>query len=166
MRAKSAWKLAYLAEVLQMQLALQVHALEQQLQETSSQRQVLDASHEQLQQQRERLIEQLRNAQSECQSTKTHLEQRQALFEEEANSLQNALSRHKEERIALEHDKQGLHSFVQELTKRAEVTANFTAHSCSLLCTGTCTYAAGVLRTPRITFGITSVCLSGQSVLV
>lgn len=111
---------------------MQVHALEHQLQETSSQRQVLDASHAHFQQQRDRLVEQLRKAQSDCQSTQSLLEQRQALFEEESSSLHTALSRHKDERAALEHDKQGLHSFVQELTKKAEVPIAFTCycHSC------------------------------------
>ena len=99
----------------------QVHALEHQLQESSSQRQVLQASHEQLQQQKDRLVEQLHKSQSECQSTKTHLEQRQTMFEQESSSLHSALSRHKEERATLERDKQALHSFVQELTKKAEV---------------------------------------------
>ena len=106
--------------------------MEHQLQESTSQRQVLEASHEQLQQQKDRLMEQLRKAQGECQSAKTHLEQRQAMFEEESSSLHSALSRHKEERAALERDKQALHSFVQELTKKAEVHLHTQLATCAI----------------------------------
>ena len=77
-------------------------------------------------------MEQLRKAQGECQSAKTHVEQRQAMFEEESSSLHSALSRHKEERAALERDKQALHSFVQELTKKAEVHLHTQLAACAI----------------------------------
>jgi len=52
----------------------------------------------------------------------TQLKDQKAAFEEESASLHTLVSRHKEERVSLEKDKQALNGLVQELTRKAEVS--------------------------------------------
>ncbi|KAA6416801.1 MAG: hypothetical protein FRX49_13228 [Trebouxia sp. A1-2] len=96
------------------------HELEQQLQGAQSQQLALSASNKQFEQNRDRLIEQLQTAEKERQDAQSQLQEQKTTFEEELASLHTLASRHKEERLALEHDKQALAGLVQELTRKAE----------------------------------------------
>lgn len=108
--------------------------MEQQLQGARSQQQALSASNKQLEQNRDRLSEQLHTAEKERQDAQSQLQEQKATFEEELASLHTLASRHKEERLALEHDKQALAGLVQELTRKAEVSfGKFSCLQC-LLC--------------------------------
>lgn len=99
----------------------QAHDLEQQLHDAHSQQQALSASNKQLEQQKDRLDGQLHKAQKECQDARTQLQDSKAAFEEENTSLHSLASRHKEERVSLENDKQALDGLVRELAQKAEV---------------------------------------------
>lgn len=96
--------------------------MEQQLQGAQSQQQALSASNKQFEQNRVRLSEQLQTAEKERQDAQSQLQEQKSTFEEELASLHTLASRHKEERLALEHDKQALAGLVQELTRKAEVS--------------------------------------------
>lgn len=92
------------------------------MQGAQSQQQALSASNKQFEQLRDRLSEQLQTAEKERQDAQSQLQEQKATFEEELASLHTLASRHKEERLALEHDKQALAGLVQELTRKAEVS--------------------------------------------
>ena len=77
--------------------------MEQQLHDASSRCEALSSSNKQLEQQNQTLAEQ------------------KAAFEEESAFLHTLASRHKEERVSLENDKQNLNALNQELTRKAEV---------------------------------------------
>ena len=100
---------------------MQAHGLSQQLNDAQNQQQALATSNKQLEQQNNRLTEQLQKAQKESQDAQHQLQQQSSAFEEELASLHTLASRHKEERVSLENDKQNLNSLVQELTRIAEV---------------------------------------------
>ena len=95
--------------------------MEQQLHGATSQNQTLAASNKQLQHQVQSLSEQLEAAQQSCQASQTQLSNQMAAFEEESAAMHTLASRHKEERVSLENDKQRLDLLVQELTRKAEV---------------------------------------------
>lgn len=92
------------------------------MQGAQSQQLALSASNKQFEQNRDRLIEQLQTAEKERQDAQSQLQEQKTTFEEELASLHTLASRHKEERLALEHDKQALAGLVQELTRKAEVS--------------------------------------------
>ena len=104
------------------------------MQGAQSQQQALSASNKRFEQNRDCLSEQLQTAEKERQDAQSQLQEQKATFEEELASLHTLASRHKEERFALEHDKQALAGLVQELTRKAEVSSGkFSCLHC-LLC--------------------------------
>ena len=117
------WKFlaAYTSTIAKPVYAAQVHNMEQQLHDANNNNLAMTASNKQLEQQRQSLSEQLQTAQQACQEAQTQLRDQQAAFEEESASMHNLASRHKEERVSLEKDKQNLDASNQELLRTAEV---------------------------------------------
>jgi len=139
----------------------QAHELEQQLQGAQSQQQALSASNKQFEQLRDRLSEQLQTAEKERQDVQSQLQEQKAIFEEELASLHTLASRHKEERLALEHDKQPLSGLVQELTRKAEVRFG----KCSCLHCLLCSEQGSILvrcGCPAVHCCTTACCHTGQ----
>jgi len=142
-------------------LFCQAHELEQQLQGAQSQQQALSASNKQFEQLRDRLSEQLQTAEKERQDAQSQLQEQKATFEEELASLHTLASRHKEERLALEHDKQALAGLVQELTRKAEVSLASVAACIACCAVNKVAYMNNVAVLQRVWYS-TACCCTGQ----